>query len=55
MQYIPYYINLNNFTASATGRVILTYDYTAKVPSPSTLALLGLGLAGLGWSRRKKV
>lgn len=31
-----------------------TIEVPEKVPAPPVLALMGLGLAGLGWSRRKK-
>lgn len=43
-------------TASASGDVSLYYDYFVpnQVPAPGILALLGLGLAGMSFGRRRK-
>jgi hypothetical protein len=43
-----------NVTGSITGSIIDAFAPTASIPEPTTLALLGLGLAGISVSRRRR-
>ena len=39
---------------NAIGSRYTNYAFIPEVPTPATLALFGIGLAGLGWSRLKR-
>jgi phospholipase/lecithinase/hemolysin len=52
------YLFWDDLHPTADGHVLIAdaafSRIDASVSTPATLALFGLGLAGLGWSRRKK-
>lgn len=48
-------VAISNTDAGGQGYDSLRFDAIVTAPEPMTLALLGLGLAGLGLSRRKRL
>jgi len=49
-------LTCQDFGAGCSGQVDPTgvdYDHNSSIPEPTTLALMGFGLAGIGWMRRK--
>lgn len=49
-----YFAQTPNDVGFIPNDIVVRGSIANQVPAPATLALFGLGLVGLGWSRRKK-
>jgi len=47
-------IQISNSTREAFSMSIIAIKKPAEIPEPATLAVVGLGLTGLGLARRRK-
>jgi len=47
-------IRFANGLRNQNGLAIIAVTEPSAIPEPATLAIIGLGLAGLGWARRRK-
>jgi len=50
----PYSMTLVVTIVHENGNEVTSFDYDVKIPEPATLALLGAGLLGLGFTSRRR-
>lgn len=56
LTYTPRFrVDIPNQSSFITANISYSYDDQGQVPTPATIALIGLGLVGLGFAKRKKV